>query len=105
MLLFLCEVVEAQAVDLPGPETAEASNGRRSIGEQVQLHGRMRSDNDDTAADALIDPAPWNAKLLGELGDGQPARHATRVRRRLQDPVASADSLDRVDQDLAAVPR
>ena len=81
MLLFLREMVEAQAVDLPDPETAEASNGRPSIGEQVQLHGRMRADNDDTAADALIDPAPRNAELLGELGCGQPAWHATRIGR------------------------
>jgi len=35
MLLFLCNVVEAQAADLSGPETAEPSNSRVSIGEQV----------------------------------------------------------------------
>ena len=105
MLLFLCEVVKAQALDLPGPETAEASNGCFSIREQMQLQGRVRADNDDTAADALIDPAPWNAELLGELGYGQPAWHATRMGRRLQNPVAPAYSLDRVDQDLAAVSR
>ncbi len=33
MLLFLCNVVEAQAADLSGPETAEPSNSRVSIGD------------------------------------------------------------------------
>ena len=78
-------IVEAQAVDLPGPEVAEGSNGRLGIGEQVQLHGRTRAGGDYTAPDALIDPAPRNAELLGELGHGQPAREVARARRRLQD--------------------
>ena len=58
MLLFLCEVVEAQAVDLAGSEAADPSNGCFGIGEQVQLHGRVRAEDDDAAADALVDPAP-----------------------------------------------
>jgi len=91
ILLFLCKVVEAQAVDLSDPETAEPSNGCFGIGEQVQLHERVRADDDDTAADTLIDPAPRDAKLLGELGHGQPAREAARMRGRLQDPMAPAD--------------
>src|SRR4051812_23094969 len=77
-------VVEAQAVDLPGPETAKGSNGRLGIGEQVQLHGRTRAGDDHAAADALIDPAARNAELLGELGHGQPVREMAGVRRRLQ---------------------
>src|SRR3954469_14338437 len=101
MLLFLCEMVKVQAVDLSGPETAEASNRRLRIGEQVQLHGWMRAGDDDTAADALIDPAPRNAELLGELRYAQPARHAARMRRRLQNSMAPADGTDRVDQHLA----
>ncbi len=104
MLLFRHELVEAQAVDLPGPEAAEPSNGRVSIGEQVQPHGRVGADDDDAAADALVDPAPRDAKLLGELGHGQPAWKMTRMRGRLQNPVAPADGTDRVDQDLT-VPR
>ena len=83
MLLFLCKVVEAQAVDLSGPETAEPSNGRFSIEEQVQLHGRVQADDDDATANTLINPAPRDAKLLGELEHSQPAREATRMRRRL----------------------
>ena len=101
MLLFLCKVVEAQAVDLAGSEAADPSDGRVSIGKQMQLHGRVRADDDDTVADALINPAPRNAKLLGELGHGQPARETARMGGRLQDPVAPADGADRVDQHLA----
>jgi len=48
--------------------------------------------------------APRGAELLGELGHGQPAREVARMRQRLQDPMASADGADRVDQHLA-VPR
>ena len=33
MLLFLCAVVEAQAVSPAGPEVAEANDGRLGIGE------------------------------------------------------------------------
>ncbi len=74
MLLFLCGVVESQAVDFSGPETAEPSNGCFGIGEQVQLHGQVRADDDDAAAEALIDPAPRDAELLDESGHGQPAQ-------------------------------
>ena len=34
MLLFLCEVVEAQAVDLAGSETTDSSDGRFGIGDR-----------------------------------------------------------------------
>ncbi len=104
MLLFLCGVVEVQAVDFAGSESAEAVGGCLGIREQVQLHGRMRADDDGAVANALVDPAPRDAELLGELGDGQPAQQTAGARRRLQNPVAQADGPDRVDQNLA-VPR
>src|SRR3954466_11109767 len=97
-------IVETQAVDLPGPEIAEGSNGRLGIGEQVQLHGRTRAGDDRAAPDALIDPAPRDAELLGELEHGQPAREVARATRPLQNPMAPADGPDGFDQDLA-VPR
>ena len=54
----------------------------------MQPHGRVRAEDDGSAADALVDPMPRDAEPLGELGHGQPAREAAGMRWCLQNPVA-----------------
>jgi hypothetical protein len=63
--LFLYGMVKTQAVDLSGPEAAEAGEGCFGVWEQMQLHGRVRTDYNGAVADAQVDP------VVGDTGTVQ----------------------------------
>ena len=104
MPLFLYGMVKTQAVGPSGPEAAESGEGCFGVWEQMQLHGRVRTDHNCTVADAQVDPVAGDTELLGDLGHGQPAWEAAAMRWSLQNPMAQADGPDGVDQNLT-VPR
>jgi hypothetical protein len=66
--LFLYGMVKTQAVDLSGPEAAEAGEGCFGVWEQMQLHGRVRTDHNGAVADAQVDPVAGEYLVAGRFG-------------------------------------
>ena len=73
-------LLKTQGVELPCPELPELGEGLGGVGEQIQLPFGVERDLDRAVVDAVVDPAPFESQLRGELRYRQEARDLPRVR-------------------------
>src|SRR3954465_14884677 len=92
--------LQANLLDLSRLELLKKRDGHWRIWEQKELEIRVALDLDRAVMDPVIDPVLRDLKPLGDLGHGEVARDAARMRLTLLDEQAmtEADDLDRADQ-------
>src|SRR6516164_1819096 len=73
-------LLRAQGVELPRPEFPEPGERLGGVREQVQLVLGIERDLDRAVVDPVVDPAPLQPQLRGELRHGQEAGDLPGVR-------------------------
>ena len=73
-------LLKTQGVELPRPELSEPGEGLGGVREQIQLPFGVERDLDRAVVDPVVDPAPFELQLRGELRHRQEAGDLPRVR-------------------------
>ena len=94
-------LLKTHGVELPCQELPKFREGRGRIGKQVQLPLGVEPNLDRAVVNAVVDPAPFELQLRGELRHGQAARDSPRMRLLTisEYSVTQPDDLHRARQD------